>query len=291
MLLREADVFFFQKHSDTPINELEIVGTHDSAAYQLMCGSDNKWIQLANIGRWSIPGVGKIIKDWTLTQDSNIYSQLKKGVRALDLRVTYFNGHFYFSHTFLCVRAVDALHDIKRYVDSHELSFVFLLFKPDWEYRSTCDMNAFKSLLFEILGDSVFVKKPESEAVFPTLNDCICANKHILCGFTEENSVSEDWIWGAEYFNSIWIQTLDDNAFYESAKNFILNTQKGRINHIPLVKTPTADVIKEDVLNRLKCCFYDPQNLRVWSHFSQTVLERLKNENVSFAGIYWLDYV
>lgn len=287
-----SDSSFYEKYRDTPINKMQIIGSHDAGASQIMCGGENKWIRIGNVARYIIPGVDEIIKDWTLTQDLGIYEQLQKGIRALDLRVTYHNGNFYFSHTFFCIRADKALREIRRYIDDvRELRFVCLFFKPDWEYRGTFDTKEFQRLLLQIFDETLFVKRSYT---FPTLGQCLSNQRQIFCGFTEESSdLLPEWIWGSDFFNGIWIQTLNDNEFYNSAKAFIQNSHAHKMNHIPLVKTPTTDVIKEDVKNRFKLCFYKPQNLKVWSSFSSQVLYRLKSENVdtSSISVFWLDYV
>lgn len=288
----QNDEEFFQKYSDTPINKLQIIGSHDTAAYQLIGGSSNKWINLANIGRWFIPGVDGFIKDWTLTQENTIIKQLTKGIRAFDLRVTYYKGQFYFTHTFFCVPAEDALTQINDYVKTNANCFVLLIFKPDWEYRQTFDAVAFRSLIRRTIDENYWIKKVNTGG-FPTLKECLSQGQHLLCGFTEEYGLQEDWIWGAEYFYGKWIQDLNDESFYQEVKNFVNTTTNSRINHIPLVKTPTADVIKQDIVNRLKFWSYKPQSIKIWSQFSHHVLSRLAEDQVdtSSVSIFWLDYV
>ena len=108
-LLSELD--FYNKYKDTPLNRIQCIGTHDSAAYQLIHGNNNiasaknldylRYIQL----------VGCIIASWTLTQNQNIYHQLKSGVKALDLRIMYDvkKKDYFFSHTLLCAQTRDVL--------------------------------------------------------------------------------------------------------------------------------------------------------------------------------------
>ena len=300
----DDDDSFYAKNADTPINRLHVVGTHDSAAYKLMCGNiDNKTVKILNPLRAIFPCVNSVIKDWTLTQKYNVGKQLALGIRALDFRVTYkpSSQKFFFTHTFFCVEATDVLKQIKLHIDSHSTSFLFILIKVDFEQSSTFGIpqyNSLKLLVNEMLGGSNFILKSDlkNTTVFPSLKECILGNKHVLCGFTDQYNNPEDFIWGGEFFNGGWIQELNDDIFYQDIKTFVEASNDpyyvNRINHLPLVKTPTMDVITLDAKSRLKLCFYKKENIEEWSKISQMVVDHLNSDNVDGSGmtIFWVDY-
>jgi hypothetical protein len=85
------------------ICSLKLPGTHHSAVNQLINTNLN------------------IIKNLTITQNDGIYNQLMKGIRFLDLRITYNNkeNEIYIAHTFTSKTLNSVFNDILLFNESH----------------------------------------------------------------------------------------------------------------------------------------------------------------------------
>ncbi len=288
---------FYDKYSDTPLNNVQIIGSHDSACYQLMCGNtNNKLVKVLNPLRYIFPCVNNILKDWTLTQKLCVGDQLKLGVRALDLRVTYDEKRkeFFFTHTFYCVPVMEVLQQIREYVDNDPTAFAIILFRPDWEHRQTYTVpinHLFKHVVLSVLGGKT-IQKPDDQQHYPTLKTCLDKSQQLIIGFTDDADSGNDFIWDSKYFNGGWVQDLDDEQFYTKVMNFVeYHHNEMRINHIPLVKTPTTDVVKQDIKNRLLNCKYKAQSVKTWSVGAFKVHQRLQQELQPRTNIFWFDFV
>lgn len=286
-----SDLDFYNKYKDTPLNRIQCVGTHDSAAYQLLHGNNNiPSVKKLDYLRY-IPFVGCIIASWTLTQSQNVIHQLKSGVKALDLRIMYDvnKQDFFFAHTLQCAQARDVFLQIKNYIKSSPMAFVMLFIKPDFENRSTFTpaVNAnFKALIREVLGVKLI---PKTES-FPTLIDCLGTQKQVFCGLIDDNSVEVD-MWNASHFNSGWIQSTDPETFYNGVKSFIQNCQPNLINLIPIMITPDSATITNAVKSELLHCH--KTNIATMSLDQQPLYTRLLSDGVDIGGInvWWLDFV
>lgn len=290
-----SDEIFYDLYKTFPINNLQVIGTHDSACYQLINGNTNSnLVRFANMFKW-IPFVNNIIRDWTLTQDRNLYYQLKMGIRAFDLRVTYDPNtqDYYFSHTFFCVRAKEALNDIHRYFLENPHGFLFMIIKPDYEHRATFTPERnkiFKELIYGILGNMLIPKSFGNN--YPKLETCIDNGKNIMCAILDMEFSTESWIWGSGKFIGKGITELDDEKFYQEVKHFVKD-EIGTISHISLVKTPTNESVKRDVKMRLTC--KGRESLLTWSQKAYEILERLRADSFKenfyiTTNIFWLDF-
>lgn len=104
---------------DTPINELAIPGTHDSAA----------WTHSWNV--WGITG--------TWAQRRSITEQLNLGIRVLDLRVGYASNNYtlgissfvgmFHGPVYLNLTLESVLTDINNWLGEHPEEFVILIFQ------------------------------------------------------------------------------------------------------------------------------------------------------------------
>lgn len=288
---------FYDKYADTTINNLQMLGSHDSACYQLVCGNTNsKLVKVLNPLRYIFPCVNKILKDWTLTQNRCVGDQLRLGIRALDLRVTYDTkrSQFFFTHTFYCVPVIPVLQQIRDYIDNDAKAFAIVTFKPDWEHRETYTEqrnSEFKQIVLNMLGHKA-IPKPEDQRQYPTLKDCLDKYQQLIIAFTDDGESNNSSIWESKYFNGTWVQDLDDEQFYNNVKNFVqFGHNEAQINHVPLMKTPTTEVVKQDIKNRLLNCTYKAQSVKTWSVDAFKVYERLHRELQPRTNIFWLDFV
>ncbi len=289
LLLSNED--FYSKYKDTPLHKVHCIGTHDSACYQLIHGHNNvDKVKKLDYARY-ICCVNKIVKDWTLTQDHDIIQQLKMGVKALDLRVMYDvnKRDFFFSHTLLCVRADEVLEQIRAYLDSNPLAFIYIFIKPDSEHMISYTANIaadFKTMLRKILGKKLVTMN----VIFPTISQCLLANQQVFCTFSDESDIVDD-IWSNSYLYGTWVQATDREMFYQQVRAFVDQLPPYAIKHIPLPVTPTTDIVTADVKSRFAC--HGAQSVRTFSEEQEHTYERLSDEgaNIDSVNIWWLDYL
>lgn len=298
--MMQNNTTFYNENKDKRINELCLIGTHDSACSQILYGGTNaKLVKILNPIRFFVPYVNDVVKDWTLTQSNSFLEQLEMGVRAFDIRVSVTNNdEFYFSHTFFCIKAEDALQNILHYMETNPLAFIVLVFRFDTEHPYTYEQkNTFRHLIYTTFNTRL-VTRHDNSISFPLLSSCIANGQQIYAAFINDaSSPDEKWWFGGEYFNGAWIQDLDDELFYQNVRNFIQNQHVvDAINHIPIVKTPTTDTIVQEVKNRFFVGGYHPQSLRTWSHHQLAFLDRLKQDSIKLnfeirTNIMWVDFV
>lgn len=130
---------------DTPINDLAIPGTHDSAA----------WTHNWNI--WGIKG--------TWAQRKSITEQLNLGVRVLDLRVGYASNNYTFGISsfvgmfhgpiYLSLTLQSVLTDINDWLEDNPEEFVILIFQQQGKIGQRDVAEAVEDLLDDTLGDKL----------------------------------------------------------------------------------------------------------------------------------------
>jgi len=294
------DLNFFAHNKDVPLNKLQVIGTHDSACFQLIRGHNG--LALPKYVRplmYFLPFVDYFVKKWTVTQSMKISKQLELGIRALDLRITYdaIRKDFYFTHTFFCIKADKLLDDISCHLAKNPLQFMFLIIKPDFAHTHTYTPEQdqkFQELLNSKLG-TFFVTKSLTPNSFPTLQNVLTAKKNILCNVA--TSIVTDWNWGDEYFSGDWVNTTDDEAFYQGVKNFVISSEpQNTISYIPLMKTPDTETIKRDIKPSLLCSSDKGDGIYGWSKLVPPLLDRLEkdseSENFSInVNIFFVDYI
>lgn len=147
--MADLSTFLDQK----PLSSIIVPGTHDSAAFAL----DAKPIGSAWL-RALVRLSPSLIKRWTINQTLNIYDQLCRGVRFLDLRVARSadssDGLFVCAHTFACVSLKPVLYDIATFLHSHDREVVVISVRPDWPHRQHFDPPAIEQLM-DVLTSSL----------------------------------------------------------------------------------------------------------------------------------------
>ncbi|MBI2792719.1 MAG: hypothetical protein HYX61_12240 [Gammaproteobacteria bacterium] len=253
------------------LSSLVLPGTHDSGAYKIDYSHTPKgkwwWAGFgARIGK--LIGVSKFIKNWTLTQDYDLYKQLEQGVRSLDLRITYNNSEkkFYISHSFACIPLDNALQDIKRFMQEHPQEILLIQMSPDYEHRQGITPEVGDKLLAqcqETLGD-LLAKRPSNdpdpakqtkEFSDLTLQKMISSNSRILlsnsCAFSP-TSLHAQSSWTKNIVQGQWLNvTAKDKAMskIDSTLKSRLEDKKApsQLREIGFTLTPDGDMIKKSV--------------------------------------------
>ncbi len=141
----------YQDHPDTRLRDIIIPGTHDSATYNIYKNSPfpagtSKLFKLAK----------KTVANMSKTQNKDIYWQLLRGVRYLDLRVTDYQNELYIVHGMISVDLETVLKDIRKFRKEYPREIIFIDFQkmPKPKYFSKLH-----ELIQKYLGEFLYFRK------------------------------------------------------------------------------------------------------------------------------------
>lgn len=288
-----------EEMKDRQINRIKIPGTHNSGSYYINLKSSiintsdnsNKWINnFAKLGL-ALPCAKNIIKDWTLNNDINVYDQLHKGIRYLDLRIT-FNEIFYISHSFITVKLSEVLLDILRFLDDYKEEVIILQFGNDYNQRATMPEEKINEVI-NIIEKAFEGQMYESLDIFPTYKEMVETKKRILCYYTQYEGPS-NYIWKRRMLYGPWIDTSDlDKRLNSSLANINIMTVNPTImNLVGLPLTPqTSDIVKDVVLRVLSFGIYKGNNLKKLSEIILWVADNIFHaDNIDSVSIITTDF-
>jgi hypothetical protein len=180
---------------NVPLNNIVIPWTHDSGAYQVVFNikpqfnnsKHHKVLRRAFTLAQHSNKVKDFIKDWTVTQNRNIYQQLYNGVRGLDLRIAFINKKYYVSHGYICDTLENVLNDICRFLSDYPNEIIFISMANDHINESTMNLRRANELLrlFNSTFDDLLITR---QTHFPSYNELMSKNTLIknnnTTGFT-----------------------------------------------------------------------------------------------------------
>ena len=118
---------WMKKYHDKNLLELYIPASHNSAGYRTI---------LAPVLN-STSTVASVYNNFTLTQELNIYDQMRAGVRLLDIRVnTEMKDIPYISHTAFCIPLKKCFDDIVRFLNENPTEVIIILLKRDSHFSN-----------------------------------------------------------------------------------------------------------------------------------------------------------
>lgn len=282
--LSDDQVFSIKTNVSTPLNQVQWVGTHNSASYQMMGdvslpGKLNGAISvdtLATLQKW-IGFAQRQLGAWILTQEYNVYDQLAMGVRALDLRVAYSerDKQYVYAHTLANARVEDVLEDIKRFLRNYPNEFIIISSKPDWENRETMDSpqrgDEYLRLVKERLGSDAFLPYKEGNAALDkiTVGDAVKKGNRILFSYNGlySNSGTQGWIWPFSIFTQSWISGSNQSEVFAHYQAIVDSEgAKEQLKQVSLFTTPDGESIRNAYVGRL-----NPFS-KLWSQGSGSVI-------------------
>jgi hypothetical protein len=267
-----------------PLNHIFLPGTHNSGVnvvnWNIQPVLNNSNFQKVWKYRF-FPCVKHITNQWTITQNNSIYGQLIKGIRYLDIRVSFINNEFYISHTYICYELDLGLNDILRFLQQQPNEVIILRLNRDWENRQTMTADNTELLLnylYNKLG-KYLIKKPTNN-IFPTFETILKTNGRILM-YYHSNHNDKSYIWNSEFVNSGWMETLDTTKKLNYLQNKLDQMVKSNINLNILDFTLTAGVndIVNDVISRFLKPFSTHKGLEGVSMNIQELLPKFLNKN------------
>jgi hypothetical protein len=259
-------------NASTPISQVQWVGTHNSASYQMMAdvslpGKLNGAISvdtLATLQKW-IGFAQRQLGAWVLTQEYNVYDQLVMGVRALDLRVAYSerDKQYVYAHTLANARVEDVLENVKRFLRNYPSEFIIISSKPDWENRETMASpergSEYLRIVNERFGSDVFLPYVPNESGAldkTTIGDAVKKGYRVLFSYSGpyEHVVEKErkWIWPSSIFTQSWITGSNKSevfAHYEAIVNS--RVPQEQLKQVSLFTTPDGESIRRAYVGRL----------------------------------------
>lgn len=151
--------------ADTPLNQMMLPGTHDSASYAIsssskftLCADDTlpSWLEKIS-DALPVSIVRTITAGWSKTQTLSLYDQLEQGARYLDLRVcnsSSATGHkaLYGCHNLLGAPLQDLLGQVARFAKQHPLEVVLLDINHQYSIDTAKEQDQLDAALRTNLG-------------------------------------------------------------------------------------------------------------------------------------------
>jgi len=125
-------------NQDPYIYELKLPGTHHSSISRKTLHTSNAIdSNFKKYEKFSFL-ISPILKSWTACQHLSVHDQLEAGVRAFDVRVSFTQGNFHTSHSFMGPLLSNVLDGFVRFYKQHGTSEVIILrISKDSENEST----------------------------------------------------------------------------------------------------------------------------------------------------------
>lgn len=263
--------------SSTPLSEVCLPGTHDSATYQFhedLGASPDSDLTMAiqeklvvhdgergegKMGFFRKMGavigatinnnaLGMIFEKICRAQSLSVKEQLTSGIRYLDLRVVYHqdSDQYYSCHGVYCVNMKIIIQDVHEFLSANPKEIVLMDFNHF--YNMDGYHEAFVNDLLAALGDCAADSsqlRPSSTVVeFWNTN----AQAVILYQHGPSVDTSGGKLWSQEYIHSPWPETHN----IEVLKTKLLDNVKGRSVEqffvLQGILTPDGDLIKEELL-------------------------------------------
>lgn len=149
--------------------DITLPGTHDSGAYALDASVpvvDEAIEGMRSYYPW-LPWVRSISRRWTLTQDRSLRDQLRMGIRALDLRVSYLRGALYISHGFATIPLETALREVSEFAASHPRELLVVEVVADVQNEATMSDEA--RARFWAMWDEAMPRAPSAPFTYGAL--------------------------------------------------------------------------------------------------------------------------
>lgn len=170
--------------TDHKVRQVFLPGTHDSVSYQ------TDFNPMLQNHRW---------KTYALTQDDDVYSQLKHGIRYLDIRVSYYapnlrgadeDDKFWGVHgPFSTNPLLDILEQVKRFIDETNEIVIFDIHQLAEGFDNIEIHKELVSLLYEKLST---IAADSSLGWDATLGDIWQSGKRLIIGYSDLEKVQEE---------------------------------------------------------------------------------------------------
>ncbi len=230
----------YTDNSEVRLNEIVIPGTHDSATYGISSSSDFA----PGADEWYYDLASGVVADWAITQNRDIYTQLKEGIRYLDLRVAYHDGEFVIVHTMVSVGLQEVLNQVKQFSDEHPYEVIILDFQelPD-SSRYTEFAGMLKNTLSgKLLNDSHNAATVTFSQIWGAATPLIA----LMDSSTLAGGHSEFWDRDSQ-FDSCWPNENDRSDVFNDLVDCLDSQDLNKFHGSQVIYTPTTGDIVEGI--------------------------------------------
>ncbi|MEI6805636.1 MAG: hypothetical protein WCK49_03915 [Myxococcaceae bacterium] len=242
------------------IDQLMLLGSHDSAAYKLDLNHTtpmektpilNLLKDLAEID----PLIDQVVKNQTLSQPLSIFEQLEQGIRALDFRFLYNNitQNFYLSHSYATVLMAPVFYEIQAFLNKHPGEFLVIQLENDYEHReSTGPYNAQAIQIVENALDAFLIPVTQNKSInnSMTLENLVRLNQRVLFNFNNKFPSNSTYLWPQSIVNEYWPngQTVNQSmSIIETYLPELKASAQGFLNLVFFTVTPDPESIFENL--------------------------------------------
>jgi len=148
---------------EVPITQLSIPGSHDSGSFYLDSSSSTAPGEakvINNLAR-RFPRVTKrIVRNWSITQNLNIYEQLKRGIRYFDFRVAYLEStkQFYVVHGLYGSLYSELFEEINKFLTEYPKEILILDFNHFYGFTAEQHKD-FMDMIAECFQGKLYASK------------------------------------------------------------------------------------------------------------------------------------
>ncbi|MEC4806359.1 MAG: hypothetical protein SAJ72_19045, partial [Jaaginema sp. PMC 1080.18] len=240
---------FSGSREKTPLNEIFIPGTHDSATYNVTTDSDLAEIEIKE-GRKNINYPKSFIAPWSKAQDTTIEKQLEAGIRFFDLRPCVKKyakcdndkPEFWISHSLFSVKLDDVLKQVKSFLEKNKKEIVILDLRYIWGFSTAADRTKYSEYLYDEICTSLGGKEKlidfpppyTPDASMPTIGEIWEDKGRVLllwnvCSDNNGSGVSDKFMQDHSTFwdSGRWACKVGEGDQYNTAEKKIerINTQ------------------------------------------------------------------
>ena len=115
------------------LSDMYFIGSHNSAAFSISF-RNKAMLQFPFNYLGHFPYV---IKPFTQTQRFSIISQLRIGIRFLDLRISKFEQTLFCSHTYLCMSLEEVVNEIAAFIKLNPKELILIRWKIDFNFKTS----------------------------------------------------------------------------------------------------------------------------------------------------------
>ena len=228
---------------------LVLPGTHDSAAYEFsddyMPGSQKKsvqfWINLTD-------GLIKnLIKNIEITQTLDVYHQLKRGARYLDIRAGWYKKKWYTYHCHVGPTLKKVLTDISKFLNKYECEVVIIEISHFRNHNQE-SIEKLKLLIQKHLSKFLCHLDPSTE--FPIFN-LISSNRRAIVMLPKGHD-KKLFIWSDKALKNSYPNKnkLSEIRLYNESR--ISNIPQNKLLKISWILTPGGSDLKKNLLKLAK---------------------------------------
>lgn len=229
----------YQDYPDTKLRDIIIPGTHDSATHEI-----NKKSPFPEDAPKFFKIAKRTVANMSKTQKNDIYVQLLRGSRYLDLRVTDYKDKLYIVHGMISVDLETVLKDIRKFSNLYPREIIIVDFQKMPKPKFHQELH---QLIQKYLGNSLYFRKIDPNKLtfehlwrrgrsqLAVMNSLDFPNKYHGY-FNRDNFLKSDWA-----------NTTDENILKNKLKNSFKNQDLKKFHVGYFTLTPNSKFIAKGI--------------------------------------------